>query len=101
MGELPNAPIADPHVPQTEGLQIDDHRLSMSCAVVERPDHLCGDELVYLLAEISTIMSRSVLTFAFLSVSHCTGTDVTSYFRSATKRINVFILGHVQVAISR
>ena len=27
MGELPNAPVPDPHVPQTEGLQIGDHRL--------------------------------------------------------------------------
>ena len=41
MGELPNAPIPDPHVPQTEGLQIGDDRLSISCAVVERPDHHC------------------------------------------------------------
>ena len=38
----------DPHVPQTEGLQIGDHRLSISCAVVERPDHHWpfGDDLV-------------------------------------------------------
>ena len=40
MGELPNGPISDPHV------QIGDHRLSISCAVVERPDHHCGDDLV-------------------------------------------------------
>ena len=46
MGELPNAPISDPRVPQIEGLQIGDHRLSISCAVVEWPDHLCGDDLV-------------------------------------------------------
>ena len=24
-----------------------DHRLSISCVVVERPDHHCGDDLVY------------------------------------------------------
>ena len=36
MYDLPNAPISDPHVPQTEELQIGDHRLSISCAVVER-----------------------------------------------------------------
>ena len=30
-----------------------------------------------------------------------TGNDVTSYFRSAENGINVFILGHVRVAISR
>ena len=47
MGELPNTPIPDPHVPQTQGLQIDDHRLSTSCTVVERPDHHCGDDLVF------------------------------------------------------
>ena len=29
----------DPHVPKTEGLQIGDDRLSISCVVVERPDH--------------------------------------------------------------
>ena len=48
MGELPNALIPDPHVPQTEGLQIDDHRLSISCEVVGQPDHHhhCGDNLV-------------------------------------------------------
>ena len=46
MGELPNAPIHDTHVPQTDGLQIGDHRLSISCVVVERPDHHCGDDLV-------------------------------------------------------
>ena len=44
--ELPNQPVADPHVHQTEGLQIGDHILSISCAVVERPDHHCGDDLV-------------------------------------------------------
>ena len=32
-----DAPIPESHVPQTEGLQIGDHRLSTSCAVVERP----------------------------------------------------------------
>ena len=48
MGELPNAPIPDPHVPKTEGLQIGDHRLSISYAVVEQLDHHCGDNLVML-----------------------------------------------------
>ena len=48
MGGLPNVPIPEPHVPQTEELQIDDYRLSKSCGVVERPDHHCGDYLVYL-----------------------------------------------------
>ena len=47
MGALPNVPIPDPHVPQTEGLQIGDHRSSTSCGVVERPDHRCGDDLVW------------------------------------------------------
>ena len=46
MGEPPNARILDPHVLQTEGLQIDDHILSISCEVVERPDHHCSDDLV-------------------------------------------------------
>ena len=40
MAELPNSPFPDPHVPQTEGLQIGDHRLSTSRAVVERPGYL-------------------------------------------------------------
>ena len=47
MGELPNAPNPDLHVPQIEGLHIGDHRLSILCVVVERPDHHCGDDLVY------------------------------------------------------
>ena len=46
MGELPNATILDSHVSQTAGLQIGDYRLNISCAVVERPDHHCGDHLV-------------------------------------------------------
>ena len=46
MGELSNAPISDPHVPHTNGLQIGDNRLSTSCGVVEQPDHHCGDDLV-------------------------------------------------------
>ena len=45
MGKLPNVPIPDPHLPQTEWLEIGDHTLSI-CAVVERPDHHCGDDLV-------------------------------------------------------
>ena len=36
-----------PHVPQTEGSQIGDRRLSTSCGVVEWPDHHCGDDLVW------------------------------------------------------
>ena len=47
MDEPPNVPIPDPHVPQTEGLQIiDDHRLITLCGVVERPNHHCGDDLI-------------------------------------------------------
>ena len=49
MGELLNAPTPDPNVSQTEGLQIlqiGDHILSISCAVVERPDHHFSDYLV-------------------------------------------------------
>ena len=46
MGGLSNKPTPDPHVPQTEGLQIGDHRLSTSCGVVKRPNHQCGDDLV-------------------------------------------------------
>ena len=49
MGEVPNVPIPDPRVPQTEGLQIGDHRLSISWAVVERADHQCGGDLVNIL----------------------------------------------------
>ena len=47
MGGLSDEPILDPHVPQTEGLQISDHRLSTSCGVVKRADHHCGDDHVY------------------------------------------------------
>ena len=46
MGWLTNGPFPRPHVPQTEGPQISDHRLSILCGVVERPDHHCGDDLV-------------------------------------------------------
>ena len=45
MSELPSVLIPKPHVPQTEWLQVSDHRLSTSCGVVERPDHHCGDGL--------------------------------------------------------
>ena len=38
----------DPHVPQTERLQIGDHILSTSCRVVEWHDDHCVDELVRL-----------------------------------------------------
>ena len=37
MSELPNVPTPDPHMPSSKGLQIGDHRLSLSCGVVERP----------------------------------------------------------------
>ena len=47
MGELRNVPIADTHVPPTEGLQIGDRTLSTLCGVVERPDHHCVDDLVF------------------------------------------------------
>ena len=40
-------PTPDPHVPQTEGLQIGDHTMSTTCEVVERPDHHCGYDLVF------------------------------------------------------
>ena len=46
MGGLSNGSIPDLHASQTEGSQIGDHRLSISCGVVERPDHRCGDDLV-------------------------------------------------------
>ena len=46
MGELPNALIPDPQVSQTDELQIGDHILGISCAVVERPYHHCGDDRV-------------------------------------------------------
>ena len=41
----------------------------------------------------------SSITFSGLFIFN--GSDVTSYFRSAASRINVIILGHVRVAISR
>ena len=42
MEGLLNELIPDPHVRQTEGLQIGDHTLSTSCGVVGQPDHHCG-----------------------------------------------------------
>ena len=36
--------------PCTPNRYISDHRLSTSCAVVERPDHRCGDDLVHAIA---------------------------------------------------
>ena len=56
MGELPNAAIPDPQVPQTEELQISDHILSISYAVVEQPVHHCGDDLV--LSKLVDLCSR-------------------------------------------
>ena len=57
MGGLPNAPIPDPHVPQTEGSHIGDHRLSTSYGgPTERPDRHCGDDIV-----LQRINSRSLV----------------------------------------
>ena len=55
MSGLSNEPIANPHVPQTEGLQIGDHRLSTSYGVVERPDHHCGDDLVRIISLFNSV----------------------------------------------
>ena len=84
----------DLHVPQTERLQIDDHRLSISCAVVELPDHQCGDDLVLNISE-TTKASKFRPSIALDSLYIFTGNDVASYFRSAANRINVFILGRL------
>ena len=54
MGGLSNEPIRDPHVPQTEELQIGDHRLSTSCGVVEWSDHHCGDDLASIIMDKQT-----------------------------------------------
>ena len=55
MGGQPNEHTTDPRVPQTEGLQISDHRLSTSCGVVKRHDHHCDDDLVNLHSVCSTV----------------------------------------------
>ena len=60
MGELTNVCIPDPHVHQTVGLQIGDHRFSASCGVVERPDHHCGDDLVDLARLFRLIVRKPV-----------------------------------------
>ena len=39
-------PSLTPTYSQTEGLQIDDHKLDISCRVVKPPDHPFGDDLV-------------------------------------------------------
>ena len=51
---LSNEPIPDRRLSQTEGLQICWHRfnLSISCGVVEQPDHHFGDDLVIRLSQI-------------------------------------------------
>ena len=59
MGELPNVPIPDPHVHQTEELHIGNHRLSISCWVVERSDHHCGDDLVVAAATDANAFAQS------------------------------------------
>ena len=64
MSEEPNAPIPDPHVPQTDGLQIGDHRLNTSCGVVERPAYHCGDDLVCFCCPFS---NENSFTWHFLS----------------------------------
>ena len=58
MGRLPNDFIPDPHVPQTEGSQIGDHRLSSSCGIVGRPNHNCGDDLVFVGAAQKSVGDR-------------------------------------------
>ena len=60
MGELPNAPIHGPHVPQTEALQIGDHRFSISCAVVERPGLIA--------IVVMTLFNIVLLALSWLSV---------------------------------
>ena len=64
------------HVPQTEGAQIGDHRLSTSCEVVERSDYHCGDDLVFFTSErshsvlLGIVYKRSVsLMLSSLSAS--------------------------------
>ena len=64
MSELPSAPIPDTHASQTVGLQIGDHRVRISCAVVERPYHHCGDDLVYNIA----IANHRLLTLNFFDL---------------------------------
>ena len=61
MGRLSNEPIPDSHVPETEGLQIGGHILSISCGVVERPDHHCGYDLVNVFFKEQDIERKSCL----------------------------------------
>ena len=62
----------DPYVPQTEGLQIGDHRTRTSCGVVERPDHHCGDDLVcsyiQLTFEFKTMHSDLNILYNFAAI---------------------------------
>ena len=53
--EYPDVLIPDPHVRQTEGLQIGHHRLSISFGVVELPDHHCSVDLVQVALAVTLV----------------------------------------------
>ena len=61
-GELLHEPIPDS---PREGSQIGDHRLSISCGIVEQPDQHCGDGLVL-------VSLWSLLTWWCFCLSLCT-----------------------------
>ena len=65
MDGLPNERIPDRYVPQLEGSQYSDHRLSTSRGVVDRPDHHCGDDLVFSNAT-RRVGSRNTLNVLFV-----------------------------------
>ena len=52
-------------------------------------------------SKLLEIVTLKFKTAARDSLYIFTGNSVTTYFRSAANRMNVFILGHVWVAISR
>ena len=61
MGELPNAPIPDPHAPPNRGVG---NRLA-SCGVVGWPDHHGGNELFQFLSYLASLSgkNRQIINF--------------------------------------
>ena len=79
MGGLPNDLIPIPTYPKQRARKsvTTVYRLSTSCWVVERPDHHCGDDLVFSTTRLS-IMSPELIVVGDLNVHMNRPTDAAA-----------------------
>ena len=91
MGELPNASIPGPHVPQNRLLQISNHRLSTSCGVVETWSPLwwwpCCPSLMTLNDSRTVLGLFITRTFLWLCWSTTSSSDTTNLLAMSTVAI--------------